>query len=80
MRGVTDGERDNYRARDANDTGHSIDMPALEPWIIDLLACPVDQSPVRVYEHGLVCNRCGRHYDVRAGIPRMIADDAEGEQ
>ena len=58
------------------------DDPAatLAPWVVGLLACPVDQSEVRLIESELVCDQCGRRYPVRSGIPRMIPDEAAKEQ
>ena len=53
---------------------------AVEPWIIELLGCPVDQGTVRLVESELVCEECGRRYPVRAGIPRMLPDQARSEQ
>ena len=43
-----------------------------EPWLINILACPVDRKPVRVSGSGLLCDGCGRSYPVREGIPLMI--------
>jgi uncharacterized protein YbaR (Trm112 family) len=54
--------------------------PTLEPWIIGLLACPVDRGEVRLFGSALVCDQCGRRYPVRSGIARMVSDEAAGEQ
>jgi uncharacterized protein YbaR (Trm112 family) len=53
---------------------------ALEPWVVELLGCPVDQGTVRLAGNELVCEECGRHYPVRAGIPFMRPDQARSEQ
>jgi uncharacterized protein YbaR (Trm112 family) len=49
--------------------------------LIDILACPAceDRPPVRLSDDGkfLVCNKCGRKYPVRDGIPIMLVDEAE---
>ena len=45
----------------------------LEPWLIFLLACPVDRASVRAEGSELVCDSCGRHYSVYDRIPVMIA-------
>ncbi len=52
---------------------------ALEPWVVSLLACPVDRSEVRLDGSELVCNRCGRRYPVQDGIPNMLPDQAKSE-
>jgi uncharacterized protein len=54
--------------------------PALEPWVVGLLACPLDRSGVRLNGSVLVCGLCGRCYPVRAGVPCMLANQAQVEQ
>jgi len=75
---------DNSRGTDRNKAPHGIDSgataAALEPWIVELLACPVDRGAVRLDESGLVCMQCHRQYLVLSGIPRMIPQQVEGEQ
>jgi uncharacterized protein len=71
---VTDRNRE-PRASDSGATAG-----ALEPWVVDLLVCPVDRGPVRLHQSDLVCIQCGRRYPVLAGIPRMIPDQDAGEQ
>jgi uncharacterized protein YbaR (Trm112 family) len=56
------------------------DVAALEPWVVELLGCPVDQGTVRLAGNELVCEVCGRHYPVRPGIPCMLPDQARSEQ
>jgi uncharacterized protein YbaR (Trm112 family) len=53
---------------------------ALEPWVVNLLACPHDRSRVRLNGSELVCDLCSRHYPVRAGIPCMLREQAPSEQ
>jgi hypothetical protein len=45
--------------------------------LLEILACPVDKSPVREEGDRLVCSRCGRRYPVRDDIPVMLEDEAE---
>ncbi len=45
--------------------------------LLEILACPVDKSPVREEADRLVCTKCGRRYPVRDGIPVMLVDEAE---
>ncbi|MDR5683640.1 MAG: Trm112 family protein [Armatimonadota bacterium] len=50
---------------------------ALDPELIELLACPVCKAPVRSEDDRLVCTLCGRRYPVRDGIPVMLVEEAE---
>jgi uncharacterized protein len=57
------------------------DAPAaLEPWVVSLLACPLDRGTVRLDGSELVCTRCRRRYTVQDGIPNMLPDQAKSEQ
>ena len=49
----------------------------LDPEFVSLLACPDDHAPVREEGDRLVCERCGRRYPVRDGIPVMLVEEAE---
>lgn len=46
--------------------------------LLDILACPAceDRPPVRIEDDELVCDKCGRRYPVRDGIPVMLVDEA----
>jgi uncharacterized protein YbaR (Trm112 family) len=50
---------------------------ALDPILLDILACP--ECKVRVEQQGdrLICVRCGRRYRIDDGIPVMLLDEAE---
>jgi uncharacterized protein YbaR (Trm112 family) len=50
----------------------------LDPWLLEILACPACRAPVRVDEAAstLVCTGCGLAYPVRDGIPVMLVDEA----
>jgi len=50
----------------------------LDPWLLDILACPACRAAVRVEEAAstLVCTACGLAYPVRDGIPVMLVDEA----
>lgn len=58
--------------------GSAAGMLGLDPWLLQVLACPACHSPVRVDEAAseLVCNGCGLAYPVRDAIPVMLADEA----
>lgn len=45
--------------------------------LLEILACPICKTPVRLEGDRLVCDNCGRRYPIRDGIPIMIVDEAE---
>jgi uncharacterized protein len=45
--------------------------------LLDILACPLCKTPVRLEGDRLVCDTCGRRYPIRDGIPVMLIDEAE---
>jgi uncharacterized protein YbaR (Trm112 family) len=54
----------------------------LEPWLMEILACPRCHSPLRADEAAseLVCSdnagqSCGLAYPVRDGIPVLLVDE-----
>lgn len=71
----------NLRAQNSGsgDTGSRDAPPLLASWLMEILVCPVDRTALRQDSHVLVCQRCGRRYPVRDGIPVMIPDDVETE-
>ena len=52
---------------------------ALDPQLLDLLACPQDKGPLLYFadEDVLYNRRLRRRYAVREGIPIMLIDEAE---
>jgi len=50
----------------------------IEPALLDILVCPVSQTPLRVDLEAseLVCDACGLAYAVRDGIPVLLVDEA----
>ncbi len=48
--------------------------------LLDILACPVCKTPVRLEGEKLVCDSCGRRYPIREGIPIMLVDEAESPE
>jgi uncharacterized protein YbaR (Trm112 family) len=77
---MTDDRPHGDRARESRRATSNGQAPALEPWVVGLLACPLDLSGVRLNGSELVCGRCGRRYRTRAGIPCMLANQALVEQ
>ena len=58
---------------------------ALDPRLLEILACPDDKGPLYYFESGVVpqrtdgallCPACRRRYDVRDDIPVMLIDEA----
>lgn len=47
------------------------------PDLLAILVCPVDKAKVNLQGDKLVCEKCGRAYPVRDGIPIMLEDEAE---
>lgn len=45
--------------------------------LLDILACPVCKTEVRLEQEKIVCTKCGRRYPVRDDIPIMLAEEAE---
>ena len=46
--------------------------------LLDILACPLCKTAVKLDDEKLVCVTCGRRYPIRNGnIPVMLADEAE---
>lgn len=51
---------------------------ALDPQLLDILACPEDKGPLLYFEseNALYNSRLKRRYDVRDDIPVMLIDEA----
>ncbi len=45
--------------------------------LLEILRCPVCKSEVRLEGNELICEDCGRRYQIEDGIPIMLADDDE---
>lgn len=52
---------------------------ALDPQLLDILACPQDKGPLLYFadEEALYNPRLQRRYRIREGIPIMLIDEAE---
>ena len=48
--------------------------------LLDILACPACKTPIRLEADRIVCDKCGRRYPIRDGIPVMLIDEAEQGQ
>jgi SAM-dependent methyltransferase len=52
----------------------------IDKQLLDILCCPADQGDLTLVDTGpggasLRCDRCGRSYPVRDGIPRFVSND-----
>jgi uncharacterized protein len=50
---------------------------ALDPKLLEILACPECKAKVELENGGLLCLHCGRRYRVEDDIPIMLVDEAE---
>lgn len=50
----------------------------MDPKLLEILVCPVCKGPLehRKAEKELVCKPCRLAYEIRDGIPVMLADEA----
>ena len=49
----------------------------IDPKLLEILACPVCKTEVKLEGERLVCVACGRRYPIRDGIPVMLVEEAE---
>lgn len=49
----------------------------IDPELLKILACPACKTAVRLEGQRIACDKCGRRYPVRDGIPVMLMDEAE---
>lgn len=45
--------------------------------LLDILACPLGKSELRLEGEKLVCTRCGVKFPIENGIPVMLIEEAE---
>ncbi len=45
--------------------------------LLEILACPLCKTDVRLENDKIVCTSCGRRYPIRDDIPIMLIDEAE---
>ncbi len=44
---------------------------------LEILACPVCKTDVKLEQEKIVCANCGRRYPIKDDIPIMLVDEAE---
>jgi uncharacterized protein YbaR (Trm112 family) len=51
---------------------------ALQPELLEILACPNCKTPVTLVRNGtaLKCAQCRRVYEIKDDIPNMLIDEA----
>ncbi len=45
--------------------------------LLEILACPACKGDVELKDERIVCQKCGRKYPVKNGIPIMLIEEAE---
>lgn len=55
----------------------SQELKPISDELLEILACPVCKTAVRLEADKLVCDTCGRRYRIEDGIPIMLIDEAE---
>ena len=45
--------------------------------LLDILACPLCKTEVKLEDDKIVCTNCGRRYPVKDDIPVMLIAEAE---
>ncbi|GBD18000.1 MAG: Trm112 family protein [Thermomicrobium sp.] len=50
---------------------------ALDPELLEILACPACHGQLELHEQRLVCLSCQRRYPIEDGIPILLVDEAE---
>jgi uncharacterized protein YbaR (Trm112 family) len=47
--------------------------------LLEILACPACKGEVKLEEEEIVCNKCGKRYPIRDGIPIMLIEEAKSQ-
>ena len=53
------------------------EAPVIARELLEILACPIDKSPVKLAGDRLVCEAQGHKYRIEDGIPIMLVDEVE---
>lgn len=71
---------DDVSVRELKEGKRALDNQQSQPIsdeLLEILACPVCKTAVRLEDGKLVCGNCGRRYRIDDGIPIMLVDEAE---
>jgi uncharacterized protein YbaR (Trm112 family) len=52
-------------------------MKMIDKELLDILACPLCKTDVRLEDDRIVCTKCGRRYPIKDDIPIMLIEEAE---
>ena len=52
-------------------------QPVISQELLEILACPIDKSPVKLVGDRLVCEEQGHKYRIGDGVPIMLVDEVE---
>jgi len=57
----------------------STGVTMIDPKLLEILACPDCKGDIELWEEKarLVCQKCGKRYPIRDGIPIMLIEEAE---
>jgi uncharacterized protein YbaR (Trm112 family) len=64
-------------AGEAGGAQQSDQEPIIARELLEILACPIDKSPVKLVGDRLVCDAQGHKYRIEDGIPIMLVDEVE---
>ncbi|MDO8092395.1 MAG: Trm112 family protein [Candidatus Brocadiales bacterium] len=53
------------------------DTKMIDKELLEILACPLCKTDVKLENDKIVCTSCGRRYPIRDDIPIMLIDEAE---
>ncbi|MFO8052761.1 MAG: Trm112 family protein [Candidatus Omnitrophota bacterium] len=45
--------------------------------LLKILACPVCKADIKLDKEKIVCQKCGRIYPIKDGIPIMLEEEAK---
>ena len=57
-------------------------MAVIDQKLLEILACPAceDRPPVKLQGEELICEKCGRAYPIKDGIPVMLVEKAKKKE
>jgi len=53
------------------------DISMLDKELLEILACPICKSGVKLEGNKIICSKCKKYYPIRDGIPVMLIDEAK---
>jgi uncharacterized protein len=74
---MRDDEQTANEASKGQQAAGGADEPLIDPELLEILACPIDKSPVKLVGDRLVCEAQQHKYRIEDGIPIMLVDEVE---